>query len=242
MSTALARTTWPTVPTEDDVLVLVPVGSTEQHGHHLPLGTDSVMAEAVASRAAARLPGRVVVAPTLVYGNSGEHAGFPGTVSIGHEALRFVLVEMVRSLALWASRTVFVNGHGGNVRALDEAVGQLREEGHDVAWTGCLFPGGDAHAGRSETSAMLHLTPGDVDQDAATAGDTRPIAELLPRLVAGGVRSVAPNGVLGDPTGASAQEGRTLVDDLVTATVHRILTAAPDRRGRLTDPAPAAGR
>ncbi|MGW2793167.1 mycofactocin biosynthesis peptidyl-dipeptidase MftE [Streptomyces sp. NPDC001251] len=240
MATELAHSAWPAVPT-GDVLVLVPVGSTEQHGPHLPLTTDSVIAKAVASRTAARLSGGPVrVAPTLAYGNSGEHAGFPGTVSIGHEALRLVLVETVRSLALWASRTVFVNGHGGNVRALDEAVGQLRDEGHDVAWTGCGFPGGDAHAGRSETSAMLHLAPADVRMDAAAAGDTRPIAEILPDLIRDGVRSVARNGVLGDPAGASAREGRDLIDSLVDATVRRVVAAAPDRRGRLTDPSPAA--
>ncbi|WP_328663500.1 mycofactocin biosynthesis peptidyl-dipeptidase MftE [Streptomyces sp. NBC_00328] len=239
MATELVRTAWPAVPA-DGALVLVPVGSTEQHGPHLPLSTDSVIAEAVATRAAARLPGPVLVAPTISYGNSGEHAGFPGTLSIGHEALKLVLTETVRSLALWASRTVFVNGHGGNVRALDEAVGQLRAEGHDVAWAGCVFPGGDAHAGRSETSVMLHLAPGDVDPAAAAAGDTRPIAELMPELIAGGVRSVAPNGVLGDPAGSSAREGRELIDALVAATVRRVVAAAPDRRGRLTDPAPAA--
>ncbi|MFE6489761.1 mycofactocin biosynthesis peptidyl-dipeptidase MftE, partial [Streptomyces sp. NPDC057757] len=148
----LARTVWPAVPA--GALVLVPVGSTEQHGPHLPLDTDSVIARAVARRAADTLSwgtaGPPLVAPALVYGASGEHAGFPGTVSIGHEALGAVIVEMVRSLSLWAGRVVLVNGHGGNVATLDVAVGRLRDEGHDVAWTDCDVPGGDAHAGRTE--------------------------------------------------------------------------------------------
>ncbi|MFC7886415.1 mycofactocin biosynthesis peptidyl-dipeptidase MftE [Streptomyces sp. NPDC057376] len=241
MRIELARAVWPAVPA-DGPLVLVPVGSTEQHGPHLPLTTDSVVARAVADRVAGRLPGPVLVAPTLAYGNSGEHAGFPGTVSIGHEALRIVLIETVRSLALWASRVVFVNGHGGNVRTLDEAVTQLRDEGHDVSWTGCAFAGGDAHAGRTETSVMLHLAPHEVAVTAAAAGDTRPLDVLMPALLAGGVHSVAPNGVLGDPGGACAEEGRRLVDALVDATARRILTAAPDRRGRLAGPAAEASR
>ncbi|BFO16914.1 hypothetical protein SHKM778_33020 [Streptomyces sp. KM77-8] len=87
---------------------------------------------------------------------------------------------------------------------------------------------------------MLHLAPGDVTMDAAAAGDTRPIAEIMPALISDGVRSVAPNGVLGNPVGASAREGRDLIDALVAATVRRIVAAAPDRRGRLTDPSPAA--
>ena len=70
-------------------------------------------------------------------------------------------------------------------------------------WAG----GGDAHAGRTETSLMLALAPSEVLLDRAAAGDTRPIAELLPELRAHGVREVSPNGVLGDPAGASAEEG-----------------------------------
>lgn len=236
MGTHLAQAVWPAVPAQGAV-VLVPVGSTEQHGPHLPLATDTVVARAVAEGTAARLPGPVFVAPAIAYGNSGEHAGFPGTVSIGHEGLRIVLVETVRSLALWASRTVFVNGHGGNVRTLAVAVAQMRKEGHDVSWTGCAFPGGDAHAGRTETSVMLHLTPDDVDMSSAAAGDVRPIAEIMPDLISGGVRAAAPNGVLGDPTGASAEEGSRLLETLIEATARRITAAAPNGRGRLTDPA-----
>ncbi|MEU6355552.1 mycofactocin biosynthesis peptidyl-dipeptidase MftE [Streptomyces sp. NPDC047072] len=230
----LAHEVWPALPTRP--LVLVPVGSTEQHGPHLPLDTDSVIARAVADHASRLLPGEVLVAPTLSYGASGEHAHFPGTVSIGHEALSTVLVELVRSLSLWAGQVVFVNGHGGNAATLDRAVAQLRAEGHEVAWTGCGVPGGDAHAGRTETSLMLHLAPRSVRLDAAVAGDTRPIAALMPDLVAHGVRAVSPSGVLGDPAGASAAEGRRLLDRMVARTVRRICGDTVDGQGRLVEP------
>ncbi|MFF5289826.1 mycofactocin biosynthesis peptidyl-dipeptidase MftE [Paractinoplanes globisporus] len=213
MALSLAHTVWPSVPASG-ALVLVPVGSTEQHGPHLPFTTDTVVASAVADRVAALLPAPVVVAPPIAYGNSGEHAGFPGTMSIGHEALRLVLIETVRSLALWAGRIVLVNGHGGNVRTLNDAVSFLVAEGHHVGWVSCAFPG-DAHAGRSETSVMLHLAPQDVRLADAAAGDTRPLAAIMPSLVRDGVRAVAPNGVLGDPAGATAVEGRELLDALV---------------------------
>ena len=77
------------------------------------------------------------------------------------------------------------------------------------------LPGGDAHAGRTETSLMLALAPSEVLLERAAAGDTRPIAELLPELRAHGVRKVSPNGVLGDAAGASAAEGMRLLDLLV---------------------------
>ncbi|MFF5010914.1 mycofactocin biosynthesis peptidyl-dipeptidase MftE [Streptomyces phaeochromogenes] len=234
----MARSVWPAVP--DDALVLVPVGSTEQHGPHLPLNTDTVIAESVARSAGERLAAGpahrpVLLAPAIAYGASGEHAGFPGTVSIGHEALHVVLVETVRSLSLWAGRIVFVNGHGGNVLTLDAAVGQLRGEGHDVAWLGCEFPGGDAHAGRAETSVMLHLAPDDVRLYEAVPGDTRPLDVVMPELIARGVRAVSPSGVLGDPSGATAEEGRASFESTVSAAVRRVAADRTDNRGRLVD-------
>ena len=234
----LADAVWPAVPS--GALVLVPVGSTEQHGPHLPLDTDTVVACAVVQRTADTLP-ESWVAPPIAYGASGEHAHFPGTVSIGHEALRAVIVELTRSLSLWAGRVVFVNGHGGNTATLDTALGQLRAEGHDIAWTGCDTPGGDAHAGRAETSLMLHLAPEHVRLDAAVAGDTRPLPDLLPDLMAHGVRALSPSGVLGDPAGASAEEGRQTMDAMVSATVRRISAWTVDDRGRLADPARRSG-
>ncbi|WP_327693455.1 mycofactocin biosynthesis peptidyl-dipeptidase MftE [Streptomyces sp. NBC_00459] len=234
----LADAVWPAVPS--GVLVLVPVGSTEQHGPHLPLDTDTVVARAVVQRTADALPASWV-APPVAYGASGEHAHFPGTVSIGHEALSTVVVELTRSLSLWAGRIVFVNGHGGNTATLDTALRLLRAEGHDIAWTACGTPGGDAHAGRTETSLMLHLDPARVRLGAAVAGDTRPLPDLLPDLAAHGVRAVSPSGVLGDPAGASAEEGSRTMEAMVSATVRRIGAWTVDYRGRLADPARRTG-
>lgn len=210
----LGERTWPELR---GGVLLVPVGSTEQHGPHLPLDTDTRIAVAVARRAAGA---GVAVAPAIAFGASGEHEGFAGTVSIGHEALRAVLVELGRSASRWAQRIVFVNGHGGNLPTVPDAVALLRGEGRDAVWFACAPTAGDAHAGRTETSIMLALAPELVRLDAAAPGNTAPIAELLPALRAGGVAAASPNGVLGDPTGASAVEGERLLATMVAA-LHR---------------------
>lgn len=215
-----------------DATLLVPVGACEQHGPHLPLDTDARVATAVARRAVAS-DGALLVAPPLAYGASGEHEGFPGTLSIGHAALRAVLVELGRSASRWAARLVFVNGHGGNFPTVPEAVSQLRSEGRDAAWWPCAPASGDAHAGRTETSILLALDPAAVRQDAAEPGETAPLAELLPALRAGGVAAVSPNGVLGDPTGATATEGEQLLREMTAALRACIARWRPDPTGRL---------
>jgi len=210
----LAQAYWPDVEHAPRQLLVVPVGSLEQHGLHLPLDTDTRIAVAVARRACAGRPG-AALAPPLPIGASGEHAAFPGTLSIGSEALASCLIELGRHASLHWPALLLVNGHGGNVTAVDAAVGRLRYEGRAVlAWHAAL-PGGDAHAGRSETSIMLALDPGAVRMDAAERGDMRPIEQLLPLLRERGVRAVSANGVLGDPAGASATEGERLLARLV---------------------------
>jgi mycofactocin system creatininase family protein len=222
----LGERVWPEI--DGRPTLLVPVGSVEQHGPHLPLDTDTRIAAAVAARAAT---GALLVAPPVAYGASGEHEGFAGTVSIGHEALRLLLVELGRSPARWAGRLVFVNGHGGNVSSLVEAVRLLRYEGRDVAWFACAA-GGDAHAGRTETSLMLALDRTLVRPERA-AGNTAPLADLLPAMRAGGVAAVSPSGVLGDPAGASADEGERLLGAMSDALRAAITRWAPDTGGRL---------
>jgi mycofactocin precursor peptide peptidase len=228
--TSLAGAIWPEIP--DAALLVVPLGAMEQHGHHLPLGTDTSVACAVADAAAGSLDG-ALLAPALAYGASGEHEGFPGTISIGTEALTGLLVEYGRSAGRWAGRVLIVNGHGGNLDALRAAIPLLRSEGRDVAWFPCGVPGGDAHAGRTETSLMLHVEPGGVREDAAVAGETAPIRELLPRLRAEGVRGVSPTGVLGDPAGATAAEGASMLTELAARLVGAVATWSLNDDGRL---------
>jgi mycofactocin system creatininase family protein len=228
--TSLARSVWPDIPGAP--LLVVPLGSVEQHGHHLPLGTDTAVAAAVARAAVGSLDG-ALLAPALNYGASGEHEGFPGTVSIGTEALTGLLVEYGRSACRWAGRVLLVNGHGGNLDALRTAVPLLRTEGRDVAWFPCGLPAADAHAGRTETSLMLHVEPEGVRRDRAVPGVTTPIGELLPRLRVEGVRGVSPTGVLGDPAGASAEEGAGLLDGLVGRLLTAVRTWDVDPIGRL---------
>ncbi|WP_307854175.1 mycofactocin biosynthesis peptidyl-dipeptidase MftE [Nocardioides palaemonis] len=227
---------WPELDGPADVLVLVPVGSLEQHGPGLPLCVDTVVATRVALEAAARRVAdgdRVLVAPAVAYGSSGEHQDFPGTVSIGQEALRLVLVELGRSACTWARGVIFVNGHGGNLRPLTSAVATLRDEGRPVAWTACVVPDGDAHAGRTETSLLLAMAPGLVRTDLLAPGETRPVADLMPRLRSEGVRAVSGSGVLGDPTDASPELGRTLLDGLVDRLDAELRALDVDERGRL---------
>lgn len=208
---ALATATWPEVAASAPLLV-VPVGSCEQHGPHLPLDTDTRIAQALANRLAAIAPD-IVVAPPVAYGSSGEHAQFPGTLSIGSAALEVVLVELGRSADHFAG-VVFVNGHGGNAEPLADAIATLRaEHRHAWAWSPSIA-GGDAHAGRTETSLLLALHPDVVHVDRAEAGDTRPLAAVFDELRAGGVAAVSVNGVLGDPQGASADEGARLLEQL----------------------------
>jgi mycofactocin precursor peptide peptidase len=228
----LGERTWTELDSDGPRTLLVPVGSLEQHGPHLPMDTDTRIAAAVARRVAAGDP-TLLLAPPLAYGASGEHEGFPGTLSIGHDALRAVLVELGRSASRWAARLVFVNGHGGNLPTVPEAVAQLRAEGRDAAWSGCVVPGGDAHAGSTETSILLVLDPAVVRTESLTAGNTAPLAELLPALVRGGVAAVSPNGVLGDPRGATAAEGEVLLAGMVTRLREALARWQPDLHGRL---------
>lgn len=195
-------------------LVIVPLGSLEQHGPHLPLDTDTQIATAVATRVSALIPGSWV-APAVAFGSSGEHQSFAGTTSIGSEALRLIVIELTRSIAHWARRVVFINGHGGNLPAVRGAVDQLRVEGHDVRAIPCWLIGADAHAGRTETSLMLYLSPETVHLRLAEAGNTAPLDELMPLLMTAGVTAASPNGILGDPRDASAAEGRQLLRTMV---------------------------
>ena len=211
----LARLTWLEAGelVADGAALALPLGSTEQHGPHLPLSTDADLASELCRRLAAARSD-VVVAPLLAYGASGEHEGFVGTLSIGQEALEATLVELCRSASRSFPGVVIVSTHGGNAEPLLRAQRRLTRESRRVlAWMPSWR--GDAHAGRTETSIQLALDPDSVRLDRAQSGDRRPIRELMPELRASSVRAVSANGVLGDPAGASAAEGTALVEAML---------------------------
>ncbi len=232
---ALGDRTSPEIGGERPV-VLVPLGSTEQHGPHLPVDTDTRIAVALCRLAAESLKDRpglpaVCVAPAVAYGASGEHQGFPGTLSIGQDALERVVVELGRSAGDDYPLVVFVNGHGGNAEPLERARATFEHERRPiVVWSPRLVDG-DSHAGRTETSVLLALAPDAVHVDRAEPGVITPLPELLDELRAGGLAAVTPNGVLGDPTGADADEGRALLrawaDDLAAVIVAALADPHP---------------
>jgi mycofactocin precursor peptide peptidase len=206
--TGLAELSWPDVRAAERVLA-VPLGATEQHGPHLPFTVDTDIAVELCARLA-HAAGNVVTAPPVPYGSSGEHAGFAGTLSIGQNATELLLLELVRSADAFAG-VILVCAHGGNAVPLRRAVARLRHEGRRVhAWSP-TYPPDDSHAGRTETSVMLALRPESVHIGRAEPGNTAPVTDLIGRLRAEGVRPVSASGVLGDPSGASAEEGEQLI-------------------------------
>lgn len=234
---SLGGRTWPSIAREHPLpMLVVPIGSCEQHGPHLPFDTDTrvavTLAQQFAGQAAAMWPlarGEVLVAPPITITASGEHAGFPGTLSIGTEVMTELIVELVRS-ADWAAGVVLVNGHGGNAAAVRRAVAQSIADGRRVLAWWPQVTGADAHAGHTETSLMLAIDPGSVRLDQAAAGRREHVSELIDDLRRGGVSAVSPNGVLGDPTTATAAHGRSLLARLVAdlvATVDEWWTSQP---------------
>ncbi|ABG06057.1 Creatininase [Rubrobacter xylanophilus DSM 9941] len=229
MALRLAEMSWPEVEravAAGHTTVILPLGATEQHGPHLPLGTDTVRAGALAELLAERLPG-ALVAPALPFGCSDEHAGFPGLLGVEKETLARLLVEAARRAAAWgARRLVLLSAHGGNGEALALAREALRRELPQLAvWSeeDLLSPSpalasvarregipeGELglHAGEGETSEMLSLRPDLVRRDRARPGYTGDMGAVVEALRSGGLRAAHESGVLGDPTRAEAGRG-----------------------------------
>lgn len=216
-------------PTAADIatgasILVLPLGSWEQHGAHLPLDTDSRIISAVIGEALSRLRADdFVVAPVLAFTASDEHASFPGTLSAGTEATVAFVVSIARS-ATWSRGVCIVNGHGGNADALSSIHRALDHEGvRHFIWSPSAEPGDDLHAGRTETSLMMHIDERAVRRDLMSPG-TNPGPDAVDRMRRGGVRAVSPSGVLGDPTGASAEEGRRILERYASSLAERFET------------------
>lgn len=219
-------------------VVVLGVGAVEHHGPHLPLSTDLAVADAVSTalveQGADTLP--VWQLPTLAYTKSDEHAWACGTMWLSWDTLMRVLVDLGRSIAATpARRVVFVNGHGGNSALLQVACRELRRE--FGLMTFLLHPGRPVdqggtspmaeelgmgvHGGRGETSMMLHLRPDLVRMDLAERAVPEHLAAYehvgFGRAVSFGWLSddFGTGGVVGDPRGASADEGKLAFEGAV---------------------------
>lgn len=218
------------IPTAGDIkvsehIVVLPLGSWEQHGPHLPLHTDTVIVDAVVDAAlcdSSLNANEFLRAPTLPITASDEHEGFTGGLSSGTEALIASVVAIARS-ASWARGICIVNGHGGNIPALAKISSALEYENIPThVWSLPSYAGGDMHAGHTETSLLLHIAPELVRQDVMEVGATEISAEDMNLMKVSGVKAVSPNGVLGDPRLADADHGREVLELYATSLVQTL--------------------
>lgn len=222
--------------------VVIGVGSTEQHGPHLPTMTDTRIGDELAHRVALKL-GNALQARTIPFGVSEHHLAFGGTVSIPCETLAAILRAYVSSLARDGfRRIVFLPSHGGNFATVQEVIDESPSSHPEVVVTGHAdllefqeFSEGTSarfgisagasggHAGENETALMLALEPDLVRRDRFAAGYVGPLGEEQIRIVLGeGMPALTPNGVLGDPTDATAGHGEAYLElfaDFLTSKV-----------------------
>ena len=246
----LDKLTWPEVEAEIEGgrdTVVVALGATEQHGHHMPLATDALLGDHLARELGDRLD--AFVAPTVRVGCSSHHLSFPGTLSLSEETFAALVADLVSSLAGGGfRRIVLVPTHGGNYAPLRAAVEALPPEHRDlvVAITdlGLLFrvaqlaadefgvpiAEGGLHAGEWETSMLMVSHPDLVHADRAEAGFVGELEDALGRMFEGGTAAVAANGVIGDPAQASAEHGRRYWEAAVELAV-KAIEAGSGRRG-----------
>ena len=222
-----------------DSMLLVPIGAIEQHGPHLPLSTDFVIADEVSRAVIDRLGDSLDVwmTPTLPYSKSNEHAWSPGTIWLSKETMHHLLDDIGRCVATSRTRRlVFLNGHGGNSTLLNVACRELRlAHGLLTFLVHAFIPpayssapvstdgeqGMGIHAGHDETSVMLHLRPGDVDMALARRNVPEWLTANEHVRFGGSVQfgwlsnDFGPDGHIGDPTTATAEAGAKLFDDAV---------------------------
>ncbi len=241
-----AEMSWPEVKeaVEQERVVLLPVGTTEQHGPHLPLAVDVITSQSICERAAAKAPDLALSMPPLVYAFNEHHMDFPGTIAVDPHHFIDYVVDVGTSVARHGFRKlILVNGHGSNVPFLDIAARMITNATPAVCclapWWGIVpkdvwervreseFPGGVAHACEIETSMLLYLRPDLVDMSKAV----KEIAFQKSRYfwwdltASSGVTfqewfsRYTQTGIVGDPTLATREKGEVVVKAAVAALV-----------------------
>ena len=221
----LSEATWPEIEDCESNLAVLPVGSTEQHGPHAPLGTDAKTAAAVAAAGVETYREQtgvdVPIAPAIPVGIAAEHRAFDGTLWVSPETFRAYVRETVASLAHHGfDRVVIVNGHGGNTDALREVTGTISREDDAYAVAFTWFDSIDTdeamgHGGPVETSLLLHIADDairETELENAREGASEGWGEWVAGVnLAHDSDEFTDNGVVGDPTTATADLGERLL-------------------------------
>lgn len=229
---------WPSIKKAIDSgfkTVIIPVGSIEQHGPHLPTFTDTLLAYHLCERLARKM-GRTLVAPVIRPGCSEHHLAFPGTISVPASTLRAVVDAYVGSLAKTGFKNfILIPTHGGNFEPLRKGFSKLRKKhrrariygyfdlerfvaamNKAAAEFGVSPEASGAHSGFTETSCVLATRQDLVDMPSAAPGYVGPFDKNVSRqIIKRGMKAFTENGVLGDPRGSSTEAGERIIQSLV---------------------------
>jgi len=245
----LAEMSWTAVKeaigNDPNLRVILPIGSVEQHGPHLPLSTDSVIAEHIAARVASQVP--CILFPTLQIGYSLEHVGFPGTVSFTSQTFSTMIAEIAENLFESGFRTLIaINGHGGNRAILDSSITSIKHAHPDLKlYSFTILDIARkrfreirksprrmiGHADEMETSMMLAIHPNLVQMSKAVTEEPNfpPSISLesedLANVTYGWkTNEITKSGIIGNPNFATLETGRLLLD-YVVQTISSIIGA-----------------
>ena len=226
---------------EADACYVLPIASLEQHGRHLPAGTDDFILHSLLKRLKEdkRITGLMLLLPAIHYGNSREHLAFPGTVSLSNATIVSIIEDVLFSMkARNIKKLIILNSHGGNTALLNACVKEWKQQfGLSVfavnLWDSSFFDGVqplietpvslDIHAGEIETSLLQEAMPAAVHQDRISPALDR-LAPLKPYGDGWFSADLSPgNGVLGAPSKASSEKGKKLLQYCVDRIVEYFL-------------------